>query len=95
MIINPPYKTGDSVSIKLSSGEELIGRFESQDSNVITIAKPVALMPSPEGMALGPFMMGAMKASVYTLNTDLVVTMVKTDEDLARQYIESTTGLKL
>jgi len=41
MLIEAPYKIGDVVSLKLSSGEEILGRLESEDTNNYTLKKPM------------------------------------------------------
>ena len=44
MLIEAQYKVGDVVSIKLSSGEEMIARFEDENEDVVTVAKPYILI---------------------------------------------------
>ena len=39
MIIETPYKVGDTVSIKLSSGEEMVARLEEEKDDHIVIKK--------------------------------------------------------
>ena len=41
MLIQAPYKTGDVVSLKLSSGEETVGRLEEIKDNFFVIKKPL------------------------------------------------------
>jgi small nuclear ribonucleoprotein (snRNP)-like protein len=43
MLIETPYKVGDTVSIKLSSGEELVARLEAETDKHYTLSKPLML----------------------------------------------------
>ena len=36
MLIEAPYKVGDNVSFKLSSGEEIVARLEKEDEKSYT-----------------------------------------------------------
>ena len=40
MLIEAPYTVGDTVSIKLSSGEEVVARLEAESGDKITVVKP-------------------------------------------------------
>ena len=44
MIIETAYKQGDIVSVKLASGEEVVGRFDSAANGGITLIKPMMLV---------------------------------------------------
>jgi hypothetical protein len=45
MLIETQYQVGDVVSIKLSSGEEMIARLDSETDENVTLAKPYILVP--------------------------------------------------
>jgi hypothetical protein len=44
MLIETPYKVGDVITIKLTSGEELVGKFEADDDTKIKVNKPLTLV---------------------------------------------------
>ena len=52
----PAINEGDTVSIKFTSGEEIIARYLSQDEAVVNIQRPMALVNLSSGIGLGPFM---------------------------------------
>ena len=56
MLIEAQYKVGDVVSIKLSSGEEMIARLEEENDKEVILAKPYILIAAQNGMALAPYM---------------------------------------
>jgi len=41
MIIETPYKVGDTVSIKLTSGEEVVARLEEEKDASFILHKPL------------------------------------------------------
>jgi hypothetical protein len=95
MIIETSYKATDAVTIKLTSGEELIARFVEEDTNTITIIKPMALMMAQNGPGLGPFCFTVNPDSKLKLNKHGILFVVKSDPEMGKQYIESTTGITL
>ena len=56
MLIETPYTNGDVVSIKLSSGEEMIARLDSENDTNVIVSKPYILIAAQNGMALAPYM---------------------------------------
>ena len=44
MLIEAPYKYGDTVSLKLSSGEEIVARLDSETPTEYTLKKPMVLI---------------------------------------------------
>lgn len=95
MLIETPYKTGDTVSLKLTGGEEVVGRFDSENADGVTLSKPMMLIMQGQGLGLGPFMFSASHDSKFTLKSSAITCIVKTEKDLAKQYVSSTTGIAL
>ena len=93
MLIEAPYTVGDTVSIKLSSGEELIARLDSESGDKITVIKPLMLVVQQQGMGLAPYMFTVKHDNRFTLNMQNIICVAKTDKEMASQYIEKTTGL--
>lgn len=95
MLIDKSYAQNDTVSVKLSSGEELIGRFESMDESTLILTKPMAIVIGPQGAGLTAFMVTAPQEQKVKLNRNLISAMGTTEPGMASQYMEMTTGLKL
>ena len=55
MLIEPAYKVGDVVTIKPTSGEELVGKFEADDDKSIKVNKPLTLVASEKGIGYNSF----------------------------------------
>lgn len=93
MIIETPYKINDVVSIKLSSGEELVGKLVDESGDTVTLSKPLMLSMTQKGMGLAPYMFTVDPESKISFNQKNIITLAKTMETMAKQYIQSTTGL--
>ena len=95
MIIETPYKDGDTISLKLSSGEEIVARLEKEDTKSFTVRKPMVLIAQAEGLGLAPFMFSVSPDGKFVLNNSAVSCMGKTEEQISKQYTEKTTGIAL
>ena len=91
-------KDGDVVTLKMSSGEELLGAYVSEDNASYTIDRPVTLSVGPKGgPALTPYLMTVNPANTRNLkiNKSLVVCVANTDKELADQYTSALSGIAL
>lgn len=95
MLIQTPVQPTDTVTIKVLGGEEIIGRLVEQNDTSITLHRPLAIMMGPQGFGLGPFVMSAAKATEVVVSKAHVLTVVKTDKQIADQYVKQTTGIHL
>ena len=95
MLVESQYKTGDIISIKLSSGEEMIARFEDENEEVVTIAKPYILIAAQNGMALAPYMFTVAPDTKIKLKINNVICIVKSAKDAADMYIKQSTGIAI
>tara|TARA_B100000424_G_C22840554_1_gene448548 strand:+ start:403 stop:726 length:324 start_codon:yes stop_codon:yes gene_type:complete len=96
MLVISNYKKGDTICVKVSTGEEIVGRFESMEED-IQIVKPCVITLNPQnGQAmLIPWLMSIDTASSdpVTIKKDHIVTTNKPNKSLADAYIQSTTGI--
>lgn len=93
MIIETPYTRNDTITLKTMAGEEVIGRFETEDASHITVSKPMAIMANGQGLGLGPFAFTISPDSKVKLNKAGILFIHKTDAEMAKQYVTSTTGI--
>lgn len=94
MIINTPYKANDAITLKLMGGDEVVARFVEEDQNTITVQKPLALVASQQGMALAPYAFTIDLDAKLKLNKNTIVFVHKTQSDMAKQYMASTSGIQ-
>ena len=95
MLIEAPYKIGDTVSFKLSSGEEIVARLDSESDKSYTLNKPMVIIAQQQGLGLAPFMFSVPPDGKFSLTATSVSCIAKTETGIAKQYIERTTGIAL
>lgn len=89
----------DIVTIKLVSGEEIVGRLSERTEETIILSKPVQIVMHPitsnkMGLAFQP-VLGSISEQVsmqFNIAT-IAIRPVKTGDDVTRNYIQATTGL--
>jgi len=93
MLVKTPFKKGDTVSIKLTSGEEIVTRMEEEKDSYV-VHKPLTLMQGPSGLVLGQWLITSDPLSDVTIPKRSVMVITQTLSDHAKRYIEATTGIK-
>jgi hypothetical protein len=95
MIIEKPLSSGDTVTIKTTAGEEIVARLVELKPNSYVVSKPLAVMATQQGIGLGPLAFTVNPETKLEINTHAVLFVAKTDSEMAKQYISSTSGLTL
>ena len=95
MLIEAPYKVGDVVSLKLSSGEEILGRLEAEVENNVTLKKPMVLIAQEKGLGLAPFMFSVSPDGKFVMKANAVSCIAKTELEIGKQYMAQTSGIAL
>lgn len=94
MLLKKPIAKGAVITIKLTSGEEVLARYDEETDAELCVDKPATIAQGPKGMGIIPWMMTSQTASVK-LNKSTVVAFTSTDDEIAKAYTENTTDLKL
>lgn len=95
MIIETPYKAQDPITVRTTAGEEVVARFVEENDKTITVTKPLALQATQQGIGLGPFCFTVGPDSNFKFNKDAILFIHKTDEEMGKQYMQSTTGIAI
>lgn len=97
MLVISNFKKGDTVTIKLSTGEELVTRFDADTGSELKVVKPTVLTLNPSnGQAmLIPWLMSvdAHDSTPIVINKSQIVAVGKPITTLGNSYLESTTGI--
>ena len=88
------FTENDTVTIKLVSGEEVIGKFVNDDDKVITLEKPLMLAMSQKGTGMAPVLMTVNPDTKLKFNKQAIVVMAHSDDEIAKQYTYQTTGIQ-
>lgn len=94
LLIKKPIKSGDIVTIKLETSEELIAKVESDTGDVLQLSKPMTLSYGAQGVGMTPWLITANQESQIELPKSRIITMTLTMKNAADQYIQGTTGIK-
>ena len=95
MIIDAHYKMNDVISIKLSSGEEMIARAEKETKDELTVVKPYILIAAENGMALAPYMFTVETDAKIKLKINNIICIVKSAKDASDMYVKQSTGIQI
>jgi hypothetical protein len=95
MLIDKGVTAGEVVTLKLTSGEEIVARLVEETLAYYKLSKPAVIGMGQKGPGLMPYL--------FTVNPDKDVKLLKTtvvlcessDKQFADQYIESTSSIKL
>jgi len=88
------HSNGDVITLKLSSGEEIIAKFISEDMTTITVEKALMLAMSQKGIGMAPYVMTVDPDTKLSFNKNLVMLTADSDKDIANQYMFQTTGIQ-
>lgn len=95
MLINRGVTSGEVVTIKLTSGEELVARLDEETEAYYGLSKPMVITVGPNGLGLLPYMFTVAKDKSINLSKSNVNVVVTTDKQFADQYLESTTSIRM
>ena len=80
-------KDGDLVTLKLTSGEEVIAKYLSRtDTRYISIEKALVLMQGPQGLAFGTFFSTAKQDEPFNIAIDKLISIAHINDRIAEEY---------
>lgn len=96
MIVSKGYSLGDIISFKLTSGEEMIARYQGEDETSYHVAKPINLVPTPQGsLGMVPALFSAdLNTAKISLQKTAIALHSATRKEVADEYLKGTTGIK-
>ena len=102
MLEPKPISSGDIVAIKLSSGEEIIGKLSLINNTHVVVSKPLTMtlmqvpgQPGQGAVAFVPFMLGISENAEVHLNKQCVVSMALAQQAAAAGYMRNASGLEM
>ena len=67
------------MSLKLSSGEEIVARMEAETPTEFTLKKPMVLIMQQEGLGLAPYMFSVSPDAKFNILVNTVSCIAKTE----------------
>lgn len=95
MLIDKGVSIGEVITLKLTSGEEIVAKLSEETATHYKLSKPMVIGMGQQGPGLMPYL--------FTVNPDKEIKLLKTtvtvaeatDAQFAKQFLESTSGIKL
>ena len=87
------FKENDIISLKLVSGEEVIGKFKSKTSDTTTNEKALVMMHGPQGLAFGTFFATANSDNGIDILNDKLMSIGLTNNKVKEEYARVTSSI--
>ncbi len=95
MLIDKGVVEGEVVTIKLTSGEELVAKLVEDGPLFLKLSKPLVLSMSPQGVGMVPYLFTVSPDKEIKVNKSTVVVLEASDKQFADQYLQGTTGIAM
>jgi Fe2+ or Zn2+ uptake regulation protein len=87
-------KTGEVMTLKLQSGDEVITRIEEENQEFLICDNCVTIAATPQGVAMVPWIQTGKQGKV-SINKKQIVARVTTVKEIADKYLEMVTGISV
>jgi hypothetical protein len=95
MLIDKGAAVGEVVTIKLTSGEELVAKLVEDGALFYKLAKPMVLTMGQQGLGMAPYLFTVDPEKDIKMLKSNVTVIEATEKAFADSYIQGTTGIKL
>lgn len=95
MLIQKGVAEGEVITLKLTSGEELVAKLAEETDAYYKLSRPMVIGMGKQGPGLMPYLFTVHPDRDIKLSKITVTVAEPTDEAFAKQFIESTTGIAL
>jgi len=95
MLIDKGVAVGEVITIKLTSGEELVAKLVEDQVMHYKLAHPMVIAMSPKGPALVPYLFTVDPSKQVRIAKSVVTVAEATEKQFADQFIQQTTGIAL
>jgi hypothetical protein len=89
------YEKDDIISLKLSNGDEIVGKLVSESDVQYVLYRPLIVVPSQQGLGLMQSMFSAEPANQFEIPKTHVMMHCATMNSMATHYQELTSGIQL
>jgi len=95
MLISKGIAEGEVITLKLTSGEELVAKLVEDGPVYYKLNRPMVIGMGQKGPGLMPYLFTVSPDADIKLQKSTVTVAEPTDQAFAKQFIESTTGIAL
>lgn len=95
MLIDKGVTPGEVITLKLTSGEEIVAKLVEETTEYYKLSRPMVIGMGQQGPGLMPYLFTVHPDKDVKLLKNTVTLAEATDKQFADQFIQSTTGIKL
>jgi hypothetical protein len=95
MLIDKGVSEGEVITLKLTSGEEIVAKLVEDSAAYYKLKNPQVIGMGPKGPGLMPYLFTVDPNKEIKLLKTTVTVAEATDKSFADQFIQSTTGIAL
>jgi len=95
MLIDKGVSEGEVITLKLTSGEEIVAKLVEDSATYYKLKNPQVIGMGPKGPGLMPYLFTVDPSKEIKLLKTTVTVAEATDKSFADQFIQSTTGIAL
>lgn len=95
MLIDKGVTVGEVITLKLTSGEEIVAKLTEETATYYKLSKPMVIGMGAKGPGLMPYLFTVHPDKEVKLLKTTVTVAEATDKQFADQFVESTSGIKL
>ena len=95
MLIDRGVSAGEVITLKLTSGEEIVARLAQETDTHYKLSHPMVIGHGPKGPGLMPYLFTVAPDKDVKLSKATVTVSEATDKQFADQYLQSTTSISL
>lgn len=100
MIVKKDFEIGTVVSLKLVSGEEVVGKIVAQDETIISLKQPYSMVmmtdprnPGQGYVSFAPFMVGIEQNVNIDFAKSNIVAQAKAGDEATKKYQSATSPI--
>lgn len=95
MLITKGVAVGEVITLKLTSGEELVAKLEEETDTHYKLSHPQVIGMGERGPGLMPYLFTVSPDRDIKLSKTTVTVAEPTDTQFAKQFVEATSKIKL
>lgn len=95
MLIDKGVTAGEVITLKLTSGEEIVGKLVEETPLHFKLSRPMVIGMGQKGPGLMPYLFTVHPDKEVRILRGTVVVAEATEEEFAKQFLETTSGIKL
>jgi hypothetical protein len=95
MLIDKGVSIGEVITLKLTSGEEIVAKLSEETDVYYKLSRPMVIGMGQQGPGLMPYLFTIHPDKEVKLSKNTVTVAEATDASFAKQFLETTSGIKL